>query len=465
MNRTKQYISLIALATSAFATVLSTSMVRIAAPYIQDAFLLRYADLTWIHNSYQISYAILLPVFGQLGDRYGRRKILLAGLMLFGLGSIMSGLSWNMVSLISFRLLQGVGGAAIFPNALTIGTGLFPPENRGKAMGIWAMGVSLGSVAGPTVGGIIVQFLGWRYVFFVNVIFLLISLASIIFIVRGEEELDQYKGAFDFRGTIMLAFMITLLITGIVSGPDRGWMDPLILAMLTAALVTLPVFWRMEGEHEKPVIDPDLLRNRVFMSGMFCGGVHLVAIQGMNFLMPLFLTHIHGLNPLTIGLIMLPQAGIRLVVSPLSGYLADRFGNALPVIAGLIVRTTGLVLMGFLTSASTIAYIAMCLVLDGTGAALIWAPSMNAAMESSPEEKRGSVAGVFNMLRFVMGALGTVMVGVVLDLAFREPTVVGPVSGYLHAYLALSTLTALALFRARDLNVRKPVDRGSAAAQ
>ena len=108
----------------------------------------------------------------------------------------------------------------------------------------------------------------------------------------------------------------------------------------------------------------------------------------------------------------------------------------------------------FLTSASTVSYIAMCLVLDGTGAALIWAPSMNAAMESSPEEKRGSVAGVFNMLRFVMGALGTVMVGVVLDLAFREPTMVGPVSGYLHAYLALSTLTALALFRARDLNVR-----------
>ncbi len=452
----KRYFSLIALATSAFATVLSTSMVRIAAPYIQEAFLLRYADLTWIHNSYQISYAILLPVFGQLGDRYGRRRILLAGLLLFGIGSVMSGLSWNMLSLISFRLVQGIGGAAIFPNALTIGTGLFPKHERGKAMGIWAMGVSLGSVTGPTLGGFVVQLLGWRSVFFVNVAFILVSLVSIFTVVRMVEQTDDSEGAFDFRGTIMLAFMITMLITGIVSGPERGWTDPLILVMMTGVLVVLPLFWRYEGEHHKPVIDPDLLRNRTFMSGMLCGGVHLVAIQGMNFLMPLFLSHVHGWSAMTIGLIMLPQAAVRLVISPLSGYIADRFDNALPVIVGLSVRTTGLILMALLTDQSTIFHIGFVLTLDGIGAAMVWAPSMNAAMESSPEEKRGSVAGVFNMLRFVMGALGTVFVGVVLDLAFRAPTAGTPVAGYLHAYLMLASFTGLALLRVRDLNVRSP---------
>ncbi len=454
MGMYKKYISLVALATSAFATVLSTSMVRIAAPYIQESFLLRYADLTWIHNSYQISYAILLPVFGQLGDRYGRRKILLAGLALFSLGSIASGLSWNMASLVIFRLFQGVGGAAVFPNALTIGTGLFSADERGRAMGIWAMGVSLGSVAGPTLGGFIVQIFGWRGVFFVNVVFILISLAAIVYMVRVEEEFDDYAGAFDFRGTIMLAFMITMLITGIVSGPDRGWTDPVIMLMMTAVLVLLPLFWRYEGEHAKPVIDPDLLLNRTFMSGMLCGGVHLVAIQGMNFLMPLFLSQVHGWDPLMVGLIMLPQALVRLVISPLSGYLSDKLDNAIPVAIGLVVRTIGLVMLGLLTPESTMVHIGLILVLDGTGAAMIWAPSMNAAMQSSPEEKRGSVAGVFNMLRFVMGALGTVFVGVILDLTFRAPVAATPVAGYLHAYLMLGSFTALALFRVKDLNVR-----------
>ncbi|MFW5896740.1 MAG: MFS transporter [Bacillota bacterium] len=458
MNTYKKYVSLVALATSAFATVLSTSMVRIAAPYIQETLALRYAHLTWIHNSYQISYAILLPVFGQLGDRYGRRRILLAGLALFGLGSIMSGLSWSIGSLIMFRLLQGIGGAAIFPNALTIGTGLFSKRDRGKAMGIWAMGVSMGSVAGPTLGGFIVGLLGWRSVFFVNVLFIVISAVAIFSIVNTKEEMDKETERFDFRGTIMLAFIITMLITSIVSGPDRGWTDPLILFMMTAVLVALPMFWRHEGEHGKPVIDPNLLRNRTFMSGMLCGGVHLVAIQGMNFLMPLFLSQVHELSPLIIGLVMLPQAAVRLVISPLSGYLADRFGNTLPVAVGLLIRTTGLILMGLLTQASSVFYVGFCLVLDGTGAALIWAPSMNAAMESSPEEKRGSVAGVFNMLRFVMGSLGTVLVGVVLDLTFREPTSAAPVAGYLHAYLMIASFTALALFRVKDLRVRSDQD-------
>ena len=452
----KKYITLSALLSSAFATVLSTSMVRVASPYIQEAFELRYADLTWIHNSYQLSYAILLPVFGQLGDRFGRRRILLIGLVLFGLGSLLCGFAWGLLSMSVFRLIQGIGAAAIFPNALVLGTGIFSSRERGKAMGIWAMGVSLGSVAGPTIGGIVIQFMGWRYVFFINIIFLIASLGSIIFMVSNTESTSSKGESFDFGGTIVLAVMMTLLVTAMVNGPELGWLHIGVLTMLGLMVGCVHLFARIEFRQKQPIIDPAFFRNRVFLTGVLCGGMHLVAIQAMNFLMPLFLARVHGMNALAIGLMMLPQAAIRFVVSPVSGALSDRYGPRLPATLGLIARTLALVSFAFLTPLSTTMRIALCLVLDGAGAALIWAPSMNAAIESFPQNIAGSVAGVFNMLRFVMGVVGTVMVGVLLDMFFVDVPLSNSVPGFFHAYLALAALTALSLTQVKYLNSTAP---------
>lgn len=452
-------MTLVTLLTSAFATVLSTSMVRIATPYIQEAFSLRYADLTWIHNAYQISYAILLPVFGQMGDRHGRRRILLFGLGVFGIGSVLCGLGWDLVSMSIFRLIQGVGAAAIFPNALVLATGAFPSSQRGKAMGIWAMGISLGSVLGPTMGGVFIEFLGWRSVFFVNIFFIAVSLACILFLIRGEDRGADASGEFDYWGTVLLAVMMVSLVTSMVNGPDAGWISFGVMGTMALVLISIPLFYRLEKTHSNPVIHPDLFRNRVFITGVLCGGVHLVAIQGTNFLMPLFLSQVHGMHALAIGLLMLPQAAVRFVVSPLAGSMADRFGNRIPVTLGLIIRTAAMVSLALLSAQSTPMRIAVCLILDGTGAALIWAPSLNASIESCPREMAGSAAGVFNMLRFVMGVIGTVTVGVVLDMFFVTIPNTGPVPGFMHAYLALSALTALGLTQVRHLEER---DRAAA---
>ena len=447
----KQYVTLLTLLTSAFATLLSTSMVRIASPFIQEAFSLRYADLTWIHNAYQISYAILLPVFGQLGDRCGRRKILLYGLGLFGVGSVLCGLSWDLLSMSLFRLVQGIGAAAIFPNALVLATGAFPSETRGKAMGIWAMGISLGSVSGPTLGGLFIELFGWRSIFFINVIFLAVSLLCIFRYVKVDSPSDGGAGAFDYRGTLILAVMIVSLVTAMVNGPDVGWTNFGVMALVGVMLLSLPVFFKVERNHDNPLIEPGLFKNRVFLTGVLCGGVHLVAIQGTNFLMPLFLSQVHGMHALSIGLLMLPQAAIRFVVSPLAGSIADRFGNRLPVTVGLLIRTAAMVSLGLLTAQSTALRIGLALVLDGAGAALVWAPSLNASLESCPEEMAGSAAGVFNMMRFVMGVIGTVVVGVVLDMFFTVIPETGPVPGFLHAYLVLGFLTAIGLTRVKYL--------------
>ena len=449
-KRRKQ-ITLLSLVTAAFATILSISMIRIAAPYIQEEFLLRYSELTWIHNSYQIAYAILLPVMGQVGDRLGRRTFLLLGLSVFALGSFLCGISWDLLSLSAFRVVQGMGASAIFTNALVLATQTYPSQERGRIMGIWAMGVSLGSVAGPSIAGFIIQVSSWRFVFFVKIIFLLFSLVTILSQVRHEVRPKPVTTPFDYTGTIILAVMLTTFVTGTVTGAETGWLNRNVILLLAVALSLGPVFFRIEAKKEAPIVDPSLFRNRMFIAGVLCGGMHLVVIQGINFLMPLFLARVHEVSALSVGLLMLPQAAVRFVISPISGIMADRYGNQLPVMLGIIVRTISLGTMAFFTPETSLVLIGFALMMDGTGAALIWAPSLNAALSSYPDEKAGSVTGIFNMLRFVMAIGGTVLVGVILETAFVSIPSVGPVPGFFHAYLTLTVLTLLTMTRVRDL--------------
>ncbi len=438
-------------------------MVRISAPYIQEVFQLRYADLTWIHTAYQISYAILLPVFGQLGDRYGRRKLLLYGLGLFGIGSILCGLSWNLLSMSLFRVIQGIGASAMFPNGLVLATSHFPKEHQGKAMGIWAMAMSLGLVTGPTLGGVLVHFLGWRSVFFVNILFVTLSLLCILHLVPHEPAERRPAAGFDYVGTMILMVMITSLVMAMINGAEAGWSLG-VISLLALSLTLMPIFYRLERRRENPVIQPALFRNPVFLTGVLTGGVHLMAMQGLNFLMPLFLAQVHQLDALRIGLLMLPQAAIRLIFSPLAGNLADSFGNRFPVTIGLIVRTVTMVSLALLTPQSDLLFIATIMVLDGAGAALIWAPSLNASMQSCPEGMAGSAAGVFNMLRFVMGVVAIVIVGVILDASFAGAPDAGAVPGFMQAYLVLGVLTSICLTQVRHLrasaSVMRQVDQG-----
>ncbi len=454
MKNSAKYIAFAAILASSFLTVLNTSMIRVASPDLQEALGLNYSNLSWIFNSYQIIYAILLPVFGQIGDKFGRHRCLIAGLTVFGIGSLLSGFSWDFRSLVAFRIIQAIGSAGIFPNAVVTATELFAPEHRGKVMGIWGMSVSMGSVLGPSIGGIIVQYLGWNYVFFANVPFAILSGIAILLLVQSDARKPS-SFHFDYSGTIILAMMIISFIVGLQTGSQLGWGSLPVMIMLTTSAVCLPLFKRIEANCHEPVIQLRLFKNPVFLSGVYCGGSHLVAIQGMQFLMPIYLSAVKGFDAVTIGLMLIPQAAIRLVVSPLAGLLEDRFGSRTPVTAGLIVRTLALGLFAVLTPSSSKSFMTLALLLDGTGAALIWAPSLNAVINSSPKEMASSVTGVFNMLRFIMGSTGTVIIGLAMDRLFvgLPESSSAPVPGFFQTYMALAAMTALGLLFVRYLEV------------
>ncbi|MEW6524204.1 MAG: MFS transporter [Bacillota bacterium] len=448
MNRSWRYLAFVTILAATFMSVLNTNMIRVASPSIMSEFGVDVKDLTWVFNAYILPYSILMPVFGRLGDMYGRKRMFMLGLTTFAAGSILCSMTWTFGSLVLFRVIQAVGAGALFPNAMAMGTALFPPDQRGRMLGVWGGTAAVGAVVGPALGGFLVDFLRWRAVFYVNVPVAVLALVGAATLL-GESP--KRPGRFDFAGSILLAAGLFSLVMGLTSvGDGRGLVTAGYLAI---ALLIIWAFCRVEKGLEQPTVDLNLFSNPVFVAGTVCGGVHMLTGQATTFLLPLFLAQVQGHPAAVIGLIMLPSACVRIFASPLGGALSDRLGNRWPVTAGLLIKILTFTLLAFLTPQASPAYIVAALLINGTGAGLIWSPTLSAVMGSAPPERAGTVAGVFNMLRFVAGICGTTVAGLVLSANFAriDPARRGPVPGYFESYVMLIAVCALALVFVRQL--------------
>ena len=453
-ERITKLAALIALLASSFAINLNQSMVQIAGPFLLEDFKVDYSALTWIFNGYQIAYAVLLPVFGAIGDKKGRKKTLLMGLIVFSVGSLLCGMAWDYRILVFFRVVQALGAAAVFPNGLVSGANFFPHDKRGRFMGIWGMSMSLGQVAGPSIGGFIVEFVGWRYIFFANFCCVVIALVVIGLLVKDDKPESVTKEPFDLSGTLLLGIAVLTLVMTIVYGAEYAWISPLVLGLASICFLTIPLFIRNESRNSNPIVDLKLFKSKTFLAGTYCGGVHLIAIQSSNMMLPLFLSGVQNLGAIQIGMIMLSLPLIRLVMSPLSGVISDKYGSVIPVSIGLVARSIALLGLSFITLTTSRIWLVILLLMDGSGASLIWAPTFKAVLEDTPAEKASSVTGTFNMLRLIMSVVGMVIVGILLD-HYNSGVVVDQrfTPGFFHAYGLLSILTASGLFVVKNLGV------------
>lgn len=452
MDRTWRYLAFITILAATFMSVLNTNMVRVASPAIMSEFGVDVKDLTWVFNAYILPYSILMPVFGRLGDLHGRKKVFMLGLTTFALGSILCSITWSFSSLVLFRVIQAVGAGALFPNAMAMGTTLFPPEQRGRMLGIWGGTAAVGAVIGPALGGFLVDYLRWRSVFYVN---LPVALLGLIGAATLLSESERKPGRFDLTGALLLAAGLFALVMGFTGAGNGNWY--LTVALLAAAVVILRAFVCVQRRLDQPTVDLSLFSNRVFVAGTICGGIHMLTAQATTFLLPLFLAQVQGLSATAIGLILLPSAGIRIFASPLGGTLADRLGNRWPVTVGLLTKIVTFTLLALLTPQASPAYVVTALLINGAGAGLIWSPTLNAVMGATSPERAGSVAGVFNMLRFIGGIIGTTSAGLMLDARFEyiDPAATGPVPGYFESYLSLIGGCLLALMFVKRLECRE----------
>ncbi len=452
------YLILANLMLASFMTVLNTNMIRVAVGELLRAFDISVTRLTWVFTSYTLVYAILMPIFGRVGDMYGRKRLFVGGLTVFAAGSAMCSIAWGFQSLVVFRCVQALGAAAVYPNALIMATDLFGPERRGRVLGIWAASSSLGSMIGPTVGGFLTQFFSWQSIFFVNIPI------GVIAVVAGYVQLRETKRGtkgepFDVGGALTLGvavLCVLLYLTGIQEWGRGTWRAPVLIGACAAAVYS---FVRIEQRSSTPMVDLAMFANPAMILALTLGAIHMFCGQGSTFMMPLFLTEVKKFSPAIMGLILFPGSLVGVIGSPISGGLADRFGSRRPVIAGMLARSVANAMFALMTSASQIwAIISLRFVLAFGGSAT-WSPLLSFVLAENPQERGGVVVGVFNMLRMLGGILGTTLTGMMIDAQMTSGqwnsgatvTPFGGVPGFFGGFMMLAVLSLIGSLLACNL--------------
>ncbi|MBV9355977.1 MAG: MFS transporter [Chloroflexi bacterium] len=397
---------------AAFMTTLDASIVNISLPTIARAFGVPVTgSLEWVLIGYLVVIAATLLSLGRLADMLGRKPIFLAGVALFSLGSALCGAAPTLVALIGARLLQGLGATCIFAVNMAMVTQAFPAAERGRALGINAVLVALGVSTGPTVGGIITQYLTWRWIFYVNVP---LALVALLVAARAlTERAPRQRQRFDPAGAALLGLGLTLLMLGLSVGQEWGWTSFRLVAVASLGVVALASALVVESRVPSPVVDLKLLRNRVFASANASFGLAMLALFAVGFLLPFYLEELRGLDTLQAGLLLTPMSVAVGVVAPVSGMLADRFGSRWLAPIGLLLACVGLVLLSQLDAASSDGDLVWRLLLTGVGQGLFMAPNTRAIMGAAPPGEQGIASSTLATVRVIGQSLSVALGGAV----------------------------------------------------
>jgi EmrB/QacA subfamily drug resistance transporter len=397
----------------ALATVVSAvSSLNVALPDLARDTGATTTQLQWIVDAYALIFAGLLLFAGALGDRLGRRRVLLAGLGVFGAGALVATTVSDPGALIAVRAFMGVGAALIMPTTLSIITSNFPPGERDRAVGAWA-GVAGGSaLLGLLFSGALLEISSWQAVFFLNVGLAAIALAGTLRFVPARE--DREKAALDIGGAALSALGLFALVWAFIEGPNRGWTDGLILGAFGAAAVLGVAFVLWELRRTEPMLDPRLFRLRGFTAGSLSVFVQFFAAFGVIFVLLQFLQLVLGYSPLAAGAALAPMALMMIAVAPRVPRLVERVGVRPVGPVGLGLMAVGLVIISTMDRGSSYWHLLAGGLVLGLGMALAATPATTAIVESLPEDKQGVASAVNDAAREVGGALGIAVLGSVL---------------------------------------------------
>lgn len=378
-----------------FMATLDGSIVNIALPAISRELGLPVAQTEWIVTSYLMMICAAILLFGKLGDIYGKIKVFRIGMMIFTLGSLLCGLSHSLTALVASRLLQALGASMTMANNQGIVTDIFPASERGRALGLTGTFVSLGIIAGPSLGGLILSGLGWEYIFWVNVPVGLIALA--VGWRTLPADLNKFKVRIDAGGSLLFSVFIVLLFAGLLLGQQYGYRRPLIAASMVAALIAFAAFILLERRIKAPLLELSLFRNPLFSLSICCGFLVFVSNASFNIIAPFYAQDILGLSPTHAGLLMMVFPLVMVVVAPLSGALSDRIGSELPTFIGLLVLVLAQIGMARLDLHSPIWLAGLWMVMLGLGSGLFQSPNNSLVMSAAPRTQLG-IAGSINAL-------------------------------------------------------------------
>jgi EmrB/QacA subfamily drug resistance transporter len=444
----RKWWTLAAVAFGLFMIMLDNTVVNVALPTIQRELGLSIEELEWVVTGYALTFAALMLTGGKLADLLGRRRIFVAGLVVFTISSLFCGLAGSAELLIAWRIVQGAGAAMMNPATLSIITAAFPPRERGRAIGIWAGVSALALAIGPLVGGLLTEHIGWGWIFFVNVpVGVLAILASYLFIDESRDESEVQR--VDVPGLATSAIGLFALTYALIQGNTYGWMSGRIVGSFVVAAVGLVGFVVIEMRSQVPMLDLGLFRNPTFAGANAAMLLVALAMFGVFFFVSLYMQQILGYSAVEAGLTFLPMTVLIILVAPQAGHLSDKVGARWIVGIGMTFVAVSLVLFSRLDASSTFADILPGLLVGGLGMAMSMAPTTAAAMASVPVYKAGVGSAVLNSMRQVGGSMGIALMGAIVahvvssSLAAGDPRPVAFVNGF-QAGLRVAAVIAFA---------------------
>jgi EmrB/QacA subfamily drug resistance transporter len=391
--------ALIIASLSSFLTPFMISSVNIALPAIGKEFKSDAVLLTWVATSYLLAAAVSLVPFGKLADIYGRKKVFLSGQIIVTVTSLLAAISVSAPMLIVFRIFQGVGGAMIFATSIAILTSVYPPQERGRVLGIAVAAVYIGLSCGPFFGGWLTQHFSWRSIFLINIPLGLSIIWLVLWKLKGEWTGAQ-GDKFDLIGSVIYGAAIVAIMYGITIIPALAsiW-------IILAGILALAGFVKWETRVRYPVFEVSLfMENRTFSYSCLAALINYSATFAVAFLLSLYLQYIKGLSPQGAGLVLISQPMVMAVFSPLAGKLSDRIEPRVIASLGMALTTLGLILLALITHNTTLLYIVISLMVLGFGFALFSSPNMNAIMGSVAKRYYGIASGSVGTMR-VLGQM------------------------------------------------------------
>jgi EmrB/QacA subfamily drug resistance transporter len=413
-----KWYTLIAACFGLFMAILDNLVVNIALPTISRDLDAKATELQWVISAYTLVFASLQITAGGLGDRFGRKRWFMIGLVIFTGVSFVAAFSNSMNVLIALRAFQGLGAALIMPLSLSLISNAFPPEERGRAIGIWSA-ISVSSIAlGPVIGGAIVEYFSWGWIFLINVPIGIIALLVTQAVVRESRD-ESGTVATDIPGTVLITAGIASLTWALIQAGERGWTDTYILLAFAIAIVILPIFVYVELHTERPMIPMSFFRSRTFVGANVDSFMIAFLITGVSFFLTLYQQNIHGFSPIRTGLALLPMVVVMMVLSPLSGGMVNKLGPRRLISFGMLVTGIGTGL--FLFAGIGVSYwkILPAFLLMGFGMSFIWAPMTTAVLNSVSSDKSGVASAVNGSLREIGTAFGVALLGTLANRAYK----------------------------------------------
>lgn len=437
-----------------FMTALDNLVVTTALPTIRAHLHASLSGLEWTVNAYTLTFAVLLLSGATIGDRFGRRRLFVGGLVLFTLGSAGSALSQGVAQLVAARAVQGVGAAIVTPLTLTLLAAAMPRERRAVALGAWGAIAGLAVAVGPLVGGAIVEGVSWQWIFWVNVPI------GLVLVPLAYGRLTESRGPaknLDFGGLVLASAGLFGVVYALVRSSSRGWGSAEVSATLSAGLVLLVAFAFYERRVAEPMLPLRLLRSRGFSAANLASMLMAFGMFGSIFLLAQFLQIVQGYSPLAAGVRTLPWTAMPMLVAPLGGILTQRLGGRPVLATGLALQAVGLAWVAAVTS-PTVPYwqLVPAFIISGIGMALFFAPMASTVLGTVADAEEGIASGVNNAIRELGGVLGIAVLSSVFSAHGSYASGHSFVSGLVPAVyvgvgvVAVSVVAALAIPRRRQ---------------